>query len=301
MEYFKIFIITDKKAFKEYCESRFSYDTSFLLDENKDAEIHLVPYTIPYEMVKRYVSERLEQEYVTYINSNGSWEELTSITFGENDIIDLIESKAIMDYEEYIQWKSINLFLIKDKQKFIKLFDDKLSDIEKITIYNNSKKAGEQLLYLIEIDDEYVDYKEYKLGIKFEHSPVAHIFPKTIFDEDAISKLKENDLVEELECKLHKKYNNISINNSDNYILLTERLSYGSPKVTFFNGRYVARTIIIEEPPYRPRKVQAVGRTKDEAISRLKEKIEELNIIKRQEENEHKNTEESIEDDFADI
>lgn len=101
MDYFKIFIITNKKAFKEFIESRFSYDTDFLSNENEDAEIHLVPYTIPYELVKRYISEYLEQEYVTYINSNGSWEELTRIVFDENDIKDLIELKAVMDYNDY--------------------------------------------------------------------------------------------------------------------------------------------------------------------------------------------------------
>lgn len=107
MDYFKIFIVTNKKLFKEYCENRFSYDTSFISDKNEDAEIHLVPYTIPYNLVKRYVTEYLEQEYVTCIKLNGAWEELTRIIFDENNIIDLIESKSIMDYEEYKQQKNL--------------------------------------------------------------------------------------------------------------------------------------------------------------------------------------------------
>lgn len=101
MEYFKIFIITDKKAFKEYCENKFNYDTSRISTNDKDVEIHLVPYTIPYNLVKKYINEYMEQEYVTYINPNGVWEELTTITVDENNIKELIESKIIMDYEEY--------------------------------------------------------------------------------------------------------------------------------------------------------------------------------------------------------
>ena len=70
-------------------------------------EIHLVPYTIPYNLVKRYVSEYMEQEYVTYINPNGIWEELTNIIFDENDIKELLNINSIMDYEFYKQNKNL--------------------------------------------------------------------------------------------------------------------------------------------------------------------------------------------------
>lgn len=107
MDYFKIFIITDKKSFRDYCKSKFSYDTSFISVEDTDTEIHLVPYTIPYNLVKRYVSEYMEQEYVTYINPNGIWEELTNIIFDENDIKELLNINSIMDYEFYKQNKNL--------------------------------------------------------------------------------------------------------------------------------------------------------------------------------------------------
>ena len=101
MDYFKVFVIINKKVFKEYIENKYSYDTTFLSDENNNSKIHLVPYTIPYELIKMYVDEKMEQEYVTYINSVGKWEELTYTIFDENDIKTLIDMKAIISYEEY--------------------------------------------------------------------------------------------------------------------------------------------------------------------------------------------------------
>ena len=73
MDYFKVFVIINKKIFKEYIENKYSYDTTFLSDEHKNSEIHLVPYTIPYKLIERYVDEKIEQEYVTYINSVEKW------------------------------------------------------------------------------------------------------------------------------------------------------------------------------------------------------------------------------------
>lgn len=296
MDYLKVFVVTDKKAFNKYLIENRNSDLSKIYDNYKNMEIHLVPVNVPNDLTIRYIGYTI-QEYNVYIKLSEEWSRASFYKLHEGDIESLIDSKTIEDYEEYIQWKKINLFQVIDKEKFIDFIYDRLSDIEKIGIRNESKKAGEQLYYLFEVDDEFSDNYDYKLAVKFKHSPVAHIFPDVTLDENDISLLKEN-IIKSLDCKIHKKYNNISINNSKEYILLSGRLGYGFPKIWFNENGYVARTFVHNENGFNPHLIRAFGKTRDEALSNLRNKINDLKEKQLAEEN--KNLETSIEDDFSD-
>ena len=52
------------------------------------------------------------------------------------------------------------------------------------------------------------------------------------------------DVIESLDCKIHKETNKISINNSKDYIFLSKQLGYGFPKICFKDNIYVASAII---------------------------------------------------------
>lgn len=301
MDYLKVFVVTDKKAFNEYFKENRNSDLSKIFDYINDSEIHLVPVNVPNELAIRYVGYK-PQEYNVYINQTKQWQRAAFGILKENDIDYLVDSKAIEDYEEYKHWKKVDLYQVTDKEKFIDFIYDRLSDCEKIAIENNSNKAGEQQFYLIEIEDEFSNNYDYKLFVKFERSNIAHIFPDVTLNEDDIFVLSPNT-IKDFDCKIHDKHNNISINNSDEYTLLTERQGYGFPKVIFRNNKFIARTFLRDdrEHGYATLRVQTYGNTRDEALNRLKEKIEKnKNLQTKMHFSEDKNLEKSIEDDFGD-
>ncbi|MBO6233626.1 MAG: hypothetical protein J6N78_06220 [Clostridia bacterium] len=293
MDYLKVFVVTNKKAFNEYFKENRNSDLSKIFDEINDSEIHLVPVNVPNELTMRYTGYN-PQEYNVYINQSEKWQRAAFGLLSESDIDCLIESRTIEDYEEYRHWKKVDLYQVTDKEKFINYIYDRLSDSEKIAIKNNSNKAGEQQLFIIEIEDEFSDNYDYKVYIKFENSNIAHIFPDITLDDNDIFALSQST-IKSLDCKLHDKYKNLSINDSKDYILLTEREGYGFPKVIFRNNMYIARTFLRDEKKrgYMPLRVQAFGSTRKEALEKLKEKIEE---IEKSEKQIHSSKDDGIED-----
>lgn len=301
MDYLKVFVVTDKKVFNEYFKENRNSDLSKVYDYFKDNEIHLVPVNVPNELTSRYIGYK-PQEYNVYIKQDKTWQRAAFGILKENDIDFLMESNAVQDYEDYKHWKKVDLYQVTDKEKFIDFIYDRLSDIEKIAIQNNSNKAGEQQLYIIEVEDEFSDNYDYKLFIMFEDANIAHLFPDVTLDDDDIFVLSQNT-IKSLDCKIHDKYKNISINNSNDYILLTEKKGYGFPNVIYHNNRYIARTFLRNDigHGYTAMRIQTYGNTREQALNRLKEKIEEIrNTQTKTHFSQDKNTEESIEDDFGD-
>ena len=304
MDYLKVFVITDKDGFNEYIKENRNSDLTIIFDNYKDSEIHLVPVKVPNEITKRYIGNTI-QEYDVFINICDTWEKALFYRLTKEDIDSLLDSKSIEDYEEYNQWEKIELYHIINKEKFVDFIYDRLSDCEKIAIQNESKKAGKQLYYLIPVIDESSNDYKYRLAVKFKNMHIAHIFPDITLNEDDIFVLT-GDVIESLNCKIHKETNKISINNSKDYIFLSEQLGYGFPKICFKDNIYVASAIINNnnDKYHRTQLIRAFGKTKDTALSKLHNKILEIRNTQKQKnltENKDVDLQHSIEDDFTEI
>lgn len=295
MENFKIYVVIDDKKFKELCKDKLqgnlTEDNLKIIESFEKAKVHIVPHNIPSSIMARYIVG-YEQKYDVYKNVDEKWEKEDFIEIDEHDISFLIDSEAAIDYEEYKKWEDVIMYLITDREKFIEYLGDKLSDIEKIVILNKCIKAGEDKIYLIKKDNEY-----YLLS-KFEKSNIAHIFTRTTLDIQDISSLRDEKLIEFIRGKIHREYNNIWFEDSKELALVTDRVPFRYPRISFSNDRYRAHTTINTESN-NIRRIMGFGKTKEQAIHNLAVMMQRE--LAKNKENQSKNLEDSIEDDFADI
>lgn len=266
MENSKIYVILDIDKFNNFCEEKLGSDITaddfIYMESFRNEKVHLVP---KYGATTNYYITG-KSKYNILVNVRNEWEEKNIVSITDRDIERLLEDDIIQDEKEFKKWEKTFSYEVSNLVEFYKYVDGKFSDKEMLLLLSNNNRSNFDI-YTVKIKNEYVImYKDSKIDI-------LRILPNARLTQKEILDLINNDVLISDKCKINYEDNSIKL---DNKLFAISSMNKVFPRINMMlrpDGYYDVRIRANNTNPYKVSMVRAVGKTEQDALRSLKNKL----------------------------
>lgn len=267
MENSKIYVVLDIDKFNNFCEEKLGSDITaddfISMETFRNEKVHLVP-KYGAASINYYTTGK--SKYNIFVNIHNDWEEKNIVSITDIDIEKLLEDEIIQDEKEFEKWENTFSYEVSSLVEFCKYVDDKFSDKEMLSLLSTNNRSNFDI-YTVKIKNEYVImYKDSKFDI-------LRILPNARLTQKEILDLINNDVLISDKCKINYENNSIKL---DNKLFAISSTNKGFPRINMRlrpDGYYDVRIRTNNTNPYQISMVHAVGKTEQDALRLLKNKL----------------------------
>lgn len=267
MENSKIYVVLDIDKFNNFCEEKLGVDITaddfISMESFRNEKVHLVP-KYGAATTNYYISGK--SKYNIFVNIRNEWEEKNIVSITDRDIERLLKDDIIQDEKEFEKWENTFSYEVSSLVEFCKYIDGKFSDKEMLVLLSNSSRSNFDI-YTVKIKDEHV------IMFKDSKFDILRILPNARLTQNEILDLINNDVLISDKCKINYENNSIKL---DNKLFEISSMNSVFPRVNIRlrpDGYYDARIRTHTTNPYQVSMVRAVGKTEQEALNSLKNRL----------------------------